>query len=490
MHRNRAQRQDDRDTRIPVPTPARRTETAAGGQVLTMQRTVGNQAFTHTIQRTAQDDLVAYASTWMETSNVKYKSRSGDLQRVDQAVTTWLTGGSGVPGNLDLNEAQLNGIKGAVTRWRTGKGPSRRDAFIDELVQRVDAVLAAIGQVRAQRARNDALGAKYSQIDPAMAGHARRQAQNITFDPTGNRFHEALTDDRDDQGQLSPAALTVLRQVAAENLGKALEFIGGVDPGGLSRDELDKLMNSPTNVNASTGQTTFPELRAYLDSLPATGDPAPESRGTRDTQQQVHDVGGTQLTTYTDPTDPQAGRRVQAVITAITKVQAQGFDVPPLRAYLPKYGRNLAVQAGMIRPGQQKMHRAEFFPPNNLVGSSELADNPLTNKLGDQYQYLSTKLAEQSGDDSMTTTMIHELGHYLHYHQNAGKFLDLTSTTWTGAVGGSAHQDVSVYAAQNPREFVAEVFLGQVYGEQYDAQVLEAYHALGGPRPGQVPTTS
>ncbi|MBL1090678.1 MULTISPECIES: WXG100-like domain-containing protein [Streptomyces] len=49
-----------------------------------------------------------------------------------------------------------------------------------------------------------------------------------------------------------------------------------------------------------------------------------------------------------------------------------------------------------------------------------------------------------------------------------------------------AHQarlGVSAYAAGNPREFVAEVFTGLVYGKPFSPEVMRMYHRLGGPAP-------
>ena len=49
-------------------------------------------------------------------------------------------------------------------------------------------------------------------------------------------------------------------------------------------------------------------------------------------------------------------------------------------------------------------------------------------------------------------------------------------------------RDGQRYAAQNPREFIAEVFLGLVYGNNYSPDVLEMYDGLGGPSRAQAPT--
>jgi hypothetical protein len=66
--------------------------------------------------------------------------------------------------------------------------------------------------------------------------------------------------------------------------------------------------------------------------------------------------------------------------------------------------------------------------------------------------------------------------------QNRGKFHDLFMSRFA-AGAGSTPTEVSGYAMGNPREFVAEVFLGLVYEKEFSPDVLALYDALGGPRP-------
>lgn len=152
--------------------------------------------------------------------------------------------------------------------------------------------------------------------------------------------------------------------------------------------------------------------------------------------------------------------------------------------YLPKYGRTLVLSPDDVTKTGQRLHRAEYIAPDAVVASPELMDNPLNRRLennGPQY-YLSTEV-----DPTGEGTMVHELGHFLHYHQNRSMFHDLTGTEFAGDKADVAGS-VSAYAAEKPREFIAEVFLGMVYGRTYSADVMEMYDGLGGPTRQQAPT--
>jgi hypothetical protein len=165
------------------------------------------------------------------------------------------------------------------------------------------------------------------------------------------------------------------------------------------------------------------------------------------------------------------------LVAAIEKVREQGYTVPPLTAYFPKYGRALTVSPESAMQSGRPVARAEFFAPDTIVASPETVDNPLTDEVQGEYKFLSTQL-----DPSGVASMVHELGHFLHYQQSRAKFHDLFLSQFASGTG-QAPMQVSGYANSNPREFVAEVFLGLVYGREFPSNVLEVYDALGGPRP-------
>jgi hypothetical protein len=474
----------------PVPAATHRAPARRQHPLAALHQTVGNTAFSRmVIQRAPQpgpstarpaDELQAYVQNWEEKTKRTFKpQRSAQLVAIDDAITQWLTGGHRTPGLLDANETQLTTIRTAVQAWRASKTKaSPRGPYIDGLMIRVDAALAEIRQRRAERARQQAELAKYGQIDPNLARFAVRTRRIDALDPT-SQLQMAFAADRDPQGRLSDQSLTILDNIGRHQLRGNLATVAGVTPNSVTPAQVQQIMAS--NTNQVTSQTIYPELQSYLDTM--TNQPAltaeQSSLPTTGSHETVtRTINGTTLTVHWDNTDSQRNQRLDSLRQAIELVQQQGYTVPPLTAYFPKYGRNLIVSPGRVTEGAGKIHRAEYIAPDALVASPELLNNPLTNQYGGTYHNLSTQL-----DPSGVGTMVHELGHFLHYHQNRATFHDLTATEFASGKAAVAAQ-VSGYAAQKPREFVAEVFLGLVHGRTFPADVMEMYDGLGGPTPG------
>lgn len=480
--------------------PVRRPESPSTVDLATLQRDYGNTAvarmLTGPVLQRAGDDtqgtstaapprpadaLREFVDNWLDNTSVTLRKRSDQLKAIDRAITVWLTGGYRIPGDLDANQAQLQSIRAAVQAWHASKaGGSKRQGFIDELATKVDAALAEVAQRRAERQERAARLAKYGQIDPDLANFARRTRREDALNLDTNLVHQAFAADRDDGGKLTEESLTKLDQFARQGLAGALAIVGGVTPNGVTAIQVQQIMAA--NVNTVTGQTIYPELESYLGTVGTQPVLTEERRSAADTEEVQRTVGQTTLTVNWDPTDIQRDRRLQSLTDAIRKVQQGGYKVPPLTAYFPKYGRTLVLTPDNAVPTGSRMHRAEYIAPDALVASSELLDNPLDNRYGGtEYHNLSTQL-----DPSGAGTMVHELGHFLHYHQNRSKFHELTGAEFaTGKQAVAA--TVSGYAAQHPREFVAEVFLGMVHGRPFPADVMEMYEGLGGPSREQAP---
>lgn len=487
--------------RPPVATPVRRPESPSTVDLAALQRNYGNTAVTRMlagppVQRADDDQATSAAAppypadalrefvdNWLDNTSVTLRKRSDQLKAIDRAITTWLTGGYRVQGNLDTNQTQLEAIRAAVRAWHDSKaGGSRRQGFIDELATRVDAALAEVARRRVELRERQAQLAKYGRIDPALAGFAERTRREDALNLDTNLVHQAFAADRDDEGRLTEESLTKLDEFARQGLAGALAIVGGVTPNGVTANQVQQIMAA--NVNAVTGQTIYPELESYLGTVGAQPVLPEERRSQVDTEEVRRTVGQTTLTVHWDPTDVQREPRLRSLTDAIQRVRRGGYVVPPLTVYFPKYGRTLVLSPDNAMPTGAKVHRAEYIAPDTLVASSELFENPLTNRYGGgDYHNLSTQL-----DPSGAGTMVHELGHFLHYHQNRRAFHDLTGTGFAAGQEDVA-ASVSGYAAQHPREFVAEVFLGMAYGKQFPADVMEMYDGLGGPSPTQAPTT-
>lgn len=444
-----------------------------------VQRTNGEgQAAGADPDQSAASGLQGFLADWMDTSAVTVSRRSNALKAIDQSVRAWLGSGYTVQGNLDANRTELNAVLTAINGWRSTKtSGSKRDEAVTELEAKVRAALSEIDDRQRQRAEQGELKGKYSVVDPRLVGYAQRPSQGVDVDPVNNLMHQALTD-HDDQGRLTERALATLDQLARTRLEDQLTITrkGQVTAQGVTADQTRQFMEQ--SPNAVTGKTRFPELESYLASGSGTdiGNPADQETVTRE-------VGGTRVTVHWDRTDALREKRVTMFEDAVRKVQEAGYPLPNLTVHLPKYGRQLNVTAeGVMETSARKSQRAEFIPTDNVVASPEGVGNPLT-KSGDPDYFLSTQV-----DPDGTGTMVHELGHFLHYQLSRGRYHDLNFTQFAPGKGATA-RSVSGYATESPREFVAEVFLGRVYGRTFSDAAMEMYEALGGPQP-TAPATS
>jgi hypothetical protein len=84
-----------------------------------------------------------------------------------------------------------------------------------------------------------------------------------------------------------------------------------------------------------------------------------------------------------------------------------------------------------------------------------------------------------NGFDKPTITCIHEIGHILNERNLGDTFWEKDSIMTGKATTGA---EVSGYAAQNKKEFVAEVFAGLMLGMTFSHPCMQEYTALGGPQ--------
>lgn len=228
---------------------------------------------------------------------------------------------------------------------------------------------------------------------------------------------------------------------------------------------------------AATG--LYPELM----NLPeVTGEKSGPSIPVKETR----NLGGTDFEISFDYSDVNLGDRLGQLASAVKLVASKGLKVPSLRVNLPKVGRELSIDGECTLTTLNKSARAVFVAPNFLHISSEIFHNPTKEEFTNlrsgakQEKFLSTEL-----DPSGTATMVHELGHVMHFVSSPSKFHGLTFTSLK-AKGMDKAGAVSGYATGHPREFVAEVFLGLIYGKNFDDDILQMYVDLGGAVPNNV----
>lgn len=190
---------------------------------------------------------------------------------------------------------------------------------------------------------------------------------------------------------------------------------------------------------------------------------------------------GVGVTINHNTSDVNAPERIAMIAAAIQKiVDAGGTFGGGLVFNLPKYGRKISMSKDCSKLEVTNFGtRAVFVAPKYVHLSSEILGNP--NEATEQTQghdrlsYLSAKL-----DPDGVASVVHELGHYCHYTSSPSQFHLLSGAGWANQEASQRAVKVSAYASGNPRELVAEVFLGLVYGQAYDDQTLEMYRKLGG----------
>ncbi len=420
---------------------------------------------------------------WMHHSRGN-SGRSSRLKEIDAAVARWREDGRNHERDLDRNIAQLRRIRHAIRAWQDSKP---RGSHRDRPVNRLDAhVRAVLDEARAHREVRDT----FNQMHPDLEGYARRTG-DLGFDAMPRVLGGVLGDEsyRGADGQLTAQAQMRAQQVDRDERDRALrraaEFRITV-----ADDVTDQMVRQfmAAERNPRSGATTFPELETYL----RRGNPAVRGDSGRDlttVHSETRHVGGVPVRLRYDPTDPLLTRRIAALDSAVRRVRAARFRMRPFEVDLPKYGRTVMVtQDGVIPQG--RIARAQTYPPA-MVLAPEVLDNPIAGTVtnpftGEQeHRNLSTAV-----DPSGVATTVHELGHVLHHANDPAKYHDLRFSQGPTIPGLSGNDlarvllTVSHYGMGNPREFVAEVFTGLVYGRQFSREVMEAYQALGGPMPG------
>lgn len=171
--------------------------------------------------------------------------------------------------------------------------------------------------------------------------------------------------------------------------------------------------------------------------------------------------GGRSYTIYRDASDPDAGTKAAAVHKSVKAIAGKGVGIPQgLRVYCTKAyeAQNRAFSRGVGWSDQAIV----ILGYAAVVGGR--ADALSATGLG--------------GCDKPTITCIHEIGHILH-ERSAGDAYWETDSHLTGKATNYA--EVSGYAGQNKKEFVAEVFAGLILGKGFTAACKAEYAGYHGP---------
>ncbi len=164
------------------------------------------------------------------------------------------------------------------------------------------------------------------------------------------------------------------------------------------------------------------------------------------------------ISVATDPLDKNAQGKIVGIEKAVKTVVDSGYVLPAdLQFYC----------SGVVGTANQAFKRGTNWAP---VAYIVLGD-------GGSPTSLSASAAGFNGFDTRTIRAIHEIGHIIHERQAGDGF-------WEGfRKPNSSATQVSTYAGNNEKEFVAEVFAGMLIGKRWPNEVLAEYRKWLGPRP-------
>lgn len=421
---------------------------------------------------------------WLAYSNVKGKPRSKALKAIDAALGTWRTGGRQLRGLVDRNIQELQAIMDAIDAWKaTKKGVSYRDLMVQGLVDALTPVAADFAARRDKKLRDEAVAAplfdEFKKIDANTAQFAGKNLTDINqarFEPDRQTAGLMAHTKKNPDGSLTEEAMASLDE---EQIEEARALVKSARNARIEIDpsvDLDALREAAEkDANELTGRSQFPELKNLTD-------PNEETDQDGEVTEDLAESGSTVHVTY-DKSDVHAAERLASLRRAIALINATRARVPELDVYFPKLGRSIAVGKDCQIKVTSKIADAVFHPPRFLAVSSANTGVAKTDRSGGELKFLSAALG---ADQALVHTIIHEIGHALHYHNARGQFYNLNFAYFKGrnADGRSfqeiAQREVSAYGS-NPREMVAEVFVGAVTGKKrFSDDVWEIYVGLGG----------
>lgn len=342
---------------------------------------------------------------------------------------------------------------------------------------------------------SDRAKATYEKVPAGMEKYARRDI------PTGFKdkaragtlagYSKALSLPRNDDGTLSADAISIMHGEQAKESQGYIDEAAKAGFQGAPKDKKElralkkdlkgrKVGSLDADLNEISGKSRMPELANLTNPKGDKALAAYRGATGKADAAVVSSVpmAGVNLLVSHSVSDVNLKPRLKMFEGAIEKIQAAGFQLPgTLLVHLPKFGRSIDVKTMCVVGGGTP--RAVFNPPNFIHLSPAVVGNPIDEKKGgDNYYTLSSNL-----DPEGPATVIHELGHLLHYQSSSENFFGLH---------GASHRQpmiarkVSTYATNAPREFVAEVFLGLVYGKSFDDDVIQMYNGFGGPTSAKI----
>lgn len=314
---------------------------------------------------------------------------------------------------------------------------------------------------------------RYETLPGTMGTYAKRTGTDSDFEKPRSEVVKALSLPRNPDGSLSDASIAIMNTVQQREAQGYMADAAARGPQNAPTSkaeakQLEKSWKDRQWGNKATGKSDLPEI-ANLIKFSSIPDVAVVS---------TIKYGSVTLTVHHGNRDVNLKPRLTMFKQAISKIESAGFTLPAtMVVHLPKWGRDIDAKTLCE---SKSTPRAVFNPPNFVHLSPAVVGNPIDTVLGDYYKNLSTEL-----DPGGAASVVHEMGHMMHFTTSPSSFYSLHGTSFQGA-GGNIAAKVSAYAFGNPREFVAEVFMGLVYGKNFDDEILAMYAAFGGPMSNKI----
>ncbi|MFI5635673.1 toxin glutamine deamidase domain-containing protein [Streptomyces sp. NPDC051664] len=282
----------------------------------------------------------------------------------------------------------------------------------------------------------------------------------------------ALSLPRTSDGELSERAVELSSEARGRSIKEAFEFMGqvGVDASGVSENVIRGLASHENLAR-------YPELQSYMDRPDLTIDR--DRNATELTQLQSVNVGSMRIEIYSDPSESNAitSRRIAQLTEAIRRAQMAGYSIPDMEVRLPKYTRHITIQANGNIIEDDGIYEVMFDVPNILILPSSFGAEMNRAKFPDRTNYA----LEVQFDDWGTAAIIRGIGDFLHYTKSPSGYFDLNHTIYTSNGVAKIAGELSLSAAQDPRNFIGQYFLGEVVGRTPSENQRAMYADLGGP---------
>ncbi|HET9690397.1 MAG TPA: DUF4157 domain-containing protein [Acidimicrobiales bacterium] len=403
---------------------------------------------------------------WKQYSAVKGKPRSGELKAIDKAVATWVTKGANhPPGDWKTRLGLLTPVLDAINAWRRTKTDgSVRSLMVADLNDKIDELLVDVRD-RQNKAK---LAEEKQEAWKKYGGRAGEYAKR-GGDSRGGMW-DALFE-RGDDGLITDEAL---QQLHAAHRKAMLEMLEGYEKGAGLRggttkeDAVEKLGATDDLKDQFTGANAEVEQHQKSGS----------NKGKLVTENQK--LAGFPVVVTKDDTDTWgAAARLKALEAALDIVGRRIKQRPTIHVILPKFGRGVSGSKAAGVEVHKEFARAEFYMPDVLLLTPSVLDSTVATSLS---AGRAGEDLERYKDERGVWSCVHELGHLMHSVLNPKMFADLNWSVLNGkGIQARARSEVSGYAGGNPKEFVAEVFVGTVMGKTFSPEIMDAYQAFGGP---------